>query len=84
MKIYNKSRLPAIRKAVLDLLRHVWKHDFLFQHDIDEVDIWLDSLPTSIREDGASAPDGTPLAVDKESPADPSTASSFLPSFRAV
>lgn len=54
--------MPAIRSAIVSLLQHALSENILFQHDADEVYLWLECLSPVLREIGALAPDGTPLS----------------------
>ncbi|CDO76370.1 hypothetical protein BN946_scf185011.g34 [Trametes cinnabarina] len=55
------TAVPAVRTAIVELLRHILSAGVLFQHDNDEISLWLDSLPLTRRAGGAHAPDGAPL-----------------------
>ncbi|KAI0640548.1 ribosome 60S biogenesis N-terminal-domain-containing protein [Trametes meyenii] len=61
LKAYAITPVPAVRTAIVALLRHILSAGVLFQHDADEIAIWLDSLPLTRRLPGAQAPDGAPL-----------------------
>jgi nucleolar pre-ribosomal-associated protein 1 len=53
--------VPAIRAAIVSLLRHSLSEDTLFQHDSDEVCLWLESLSVVQRNENTEAPDGARL-----------------------
>jgi nucleolar pre-ribosomal-associated protein 1 len=55
-----------MKTAVAKLLRQTLSTTSAFQHDPDEVDLWLRSLPTTKRAPDATAPDGTPLTDEGE------------------
>ncbi|KAI0352520.1 hypothetical protein OH77DRAFT_1523331 [Trametes cingulata] len=61
LKAYVITPVPAVRTAIVALLRHILSAGVLFQHDADEIALWLDSLPLTRRAPHAQAPDGTPL-----------------------
>ncbi|KAI0311527.1 ribosome 60S biogenesis N-terminal-domain-containing protein [Amylostereum chailletii] len=63
---YANTDVAAVRNAVESLLRHVLSSSILFQHDPDEVYLWLSALPQSIRSSDAEAPDGAALTNEKE------------------
>ncbi|PIL36537.1 hypothetical protein GSI_00226 [Ganoderma sinense ZZ0214-1] len=67
LKAYVITPTPAIRTAIVVLLRHILAPGVLFQHDADEIALWLDSLPLTQRAAGAQAPDGAPLADEGDS-----------------
>ncbi|KAI0666153.1 ribosome 60S biogenesis N-terminal-domain-containing protein [Trametes maxima] len=61
LKAYVITPVPAVRTAIVALLRHILSAGVLFQHDVDEIALWLDPLPLTRRSAGAQAPDGSPL-----------------------
>ncbi|KAH9853304.1 ribosome 60S biogenesis N-terminal-domain-containing protein [Lenzites betulinus] len=61
LKAYAITPVPAVRTAIVALLRHILSAGVLFQHDADEIALWLDALPLTRRAAGAKAPDGGPL-----------------------
>ncbi|KAI0368460.1 hypothetical protein BV20DRAFT_969281 [Pilatotrama ljubarskyi] len=61
LKAYVATLVPSVRTAIVALLRHILSAGVLFQHDADEIALWLDSLPLTRRAPGAQAPDGPPL-----------------------
>lgn len=67
LKAYVTAPTSAIRIAIVALLRHVLSPGVLFQHDADEIVLWLDSLPLTLRLAGAQAPDGAPLTDEGDS-----------------
>ncbi|KAI1792498.1 ribosome 60S biogenesis N-terminal-domain-containing protein [Ganoderma leucocontextum] len=67
LKAYVTTPTPAIRTAIVALLRHILAPGVLFQHDADEIALWLDSLPFTQRAAGAQAPDGAPLTDEGDS-----------------
>lgn len=58
--------MAPIRAAIIALLRHILSSRILFQHDGDEIELWLDSLPLIRRAPGAQAPDGAPLLDESD------------------
>ncbi len=66
LKLYISTELGAARSTISALLRHTLSSTINFQHDADEVDLWLRSLPTIKRASDAEAPDGTPLTSEEE------------------
>ena len=50
-----------MRATLSGLLRHTLSSTILFQHDVDELELWLSSLPLDERTTPTEAPDGTPL-----------------------
>ncbi|KAM5540626.1 hypothetical protein V8D89_005657 [Ganoderma adspersum] len=67
LKAYVITPTPAIRTAIVALLRHILAPGVLFQHDADEIALWLDSLPLTKRAVGAQSPDGSPLTDEGDS-----------------
>ena len=61
LKAYVITPVPAVRTAIVALLRHILAPGVLFQHDADEIALWLEALPRTRRAAGACAPDGAPL-----------------------
>ncbi|KAI0092903.1 ribosome 60S biogenesis N-terminal-domain-containing protein [Irpex rosettiformis] len=61
LALYTGTNTRPIKLAVTELLKRSLSQTLLFQHDADEVDLWLRSIPRGKREPGAKAPDGTPL-----------------------
>lgn len=58
----------AIKIAVAQLIRHLLGTSILFQDAVDEVDLWLRSLPTLKRAPaGAESPDGAQLTDEADS-----------------
>lgn len=55
-----------MKSAVASLLRQTLSTTAAFQHDADEVDLWLTALPSMKRAAGAQAPDNTPLTDEAE------------------
>ncbi|THH13851.1 hypothetical protein EW146_g6413 [Bondarzewia mesenterica] len=66
LKRYTVTESSAIRGAIETLVRHVLSESILFQHDPDEVYLWLSSLPVMTRAPGAEAPDGAALMDESE------------------
>lgn len=64
--LYTKSNQRAMKTAVANVLRQTLSTTAAFQHDPDEVDLWLRSLPITKRAPGATAPDGTSLTDEGE------------------
>jgi nucleolar pre-ribosomal-associated protein 1 len=61
LRTYNTTNVLATRLAITSLLRVILSDSILFQEDVEEVYLWLDSLPTTRRAPGAEAPDGAML-----------------------
>ncbi|KAI0637561.1 ribosome 60S biogenesis N-terminal-domain-containing protein [Trametes polyzona] len=61
LKAYTITPVQAVRTAIVALLRHILSAGVLFQHDADEIALWLDALPLTRRVAGAQSPDGAPL-----------------------
>ncbi len=55
-----------MRTTLFGLLRHSLSSTILFQHDANELELWLSSLPFSGRTTPAKAPDGTPLTSEED------------------
>ena len=66
LRLYTKTSRQAMKSAVTSLLRQTLSTTAAFQHDADEVELWLRSLPTTQRAPGAHTPDGTPLTDEAE------------------
>ncbi|KAL7281927.1 hypothetical protein ACG7TL_003394 [Trametes sanguinea] len=66
LKAYVVTSVPAVRTAIVALLRHILSAGVLFQHDADEISLWLDSLPLTRRAHDARAPDGAPLTDESD------------------
>lgn len=66
LKAYVITSVPAVRSAIAALLRHILAPGVLFQHDPDEIALWLDALPHTFRASVAKAPDGAPLTDEGE------------------
>lgn len=64
--MYTQSHTPAIKSTIAALLQRSLSLTLLFQHDSDEVDLWLRCLPRTKRSAGAQAPDGVPLTDEPE------------------
>lgn len=52
----------AIRNAGSSLLQSFFSRSLIFEHDPDEIQLWLSSFPRALRKPGATGPDGTPLS----------------------
>ncbi|KAG8978985.1 hypothetical protein FRC05_009195 [Tulasnella sp. 425] len=52
----------AIRNAGSSLLQSFFSRSLIFEHDPDEIQLWLSSFPRALRKAGTTAPDGTPLS----------------------
>lgn len=66
LRLYIRTSQRPMKAAVANLLRQTLSTTAAFQHDPDEVDLWLRALPVTKRFPGATAPDGTPLADEGE------------------
>jgi nucleolar pre-ribosomal-associated protein 1 len=61
---YLETRAIALRREIGLLLRHVLANDPLFQHDPDEIYIWLGCIPSNSARSGTKSPDGVELLDD--------------------
>ncbi|KAJ8490078.1 hypothetical protein ONZ51_g2525 [Trametes cubensis] len=61
LKAYVITPVAAVRIAIVALLRHILSAGVLFQHDSDEISLWLESLPLMRRASNALSPDGAAL-----------------------
>ena len=59
---YQETRTVALRRETGLLLRHVMAGDPLFQHDPDEIYLWLECIPSTASRGGIKSPDGVELA----------------------
>ncbi|KAI9059024.1 hypothetical protein FKP32DRAFT_1761266 [Trametes sanguinea] len=66
LKAYVVTPVPAVRTTIVALLRRILSAGVLFQHDADEISLWLDSLPLTRRAHEAQAPDGAPLTDESD------------------
>lgn len=67
LKEYVTTSYSAVLFGVLSLLKHQLSETLLFQHNPEEVELWLRVLPQTKRAADAKAPDGTPLTDEGES-----------------
>jgi len=58
---YVETRTAAFRREIALLLRHVMASDPLFQHDPDEVYLWLECIPLASSRGGTKSPEGVDL-----------------------
>jgi len=58
---YLETRTAALRREIGLLLRHVMAGDPLFQHDPDEIYLWLECVPSTASRSGTKSPDGVEL-----------------------
>lgn len=58
---YLETRTIALRREIGLLLRHVMAGDPLFQHDPDEIHLWLECIPSTSSRGGTKSPDGVEL-----------------------
>lgn len=66
MSVYLNTPVPVFRSALSSLLSHLLSDSLLFQHDKDELSLWLETIPLGTRLPGSEAPDGTPLTNEGE------------------
>ncbi|KAJ3554485.1 hypothetical protein NM688_g3084 [Phlebia brevispora] len=66
MKLYVASGERAVRPVVSALLRRTLSSTVLFQHDIEELELWLSALPFNSRNSNTEAPDGTLLTSEED------------------
>ncbi|KAI0333443.1 hypothetical protein GY45DRAFT_306027 [Cubamyces sp. BRFM 1775] len=66
LKAYVSTPVVAVRTAIVALLRHILSAGVLFQHDADEISLWLESLPLTRRAPDAHAPDGAALTDESD------------------
>lgn len=58
---YLETRSAAQRREIGLLLRHVLAGDPLFQHDPEEIYLWLECIPSASSRGGTKSPDGVVL-----------------------
>jgi len=58
---YLETRSAALRREIGLLLRHVMAGDPLFQHDPEEIYLWLECIPSASSRGGTKSPDGVVL-----------------------
>ena len=61
---YLETRTAALRHEIGLLLRHALANDPLFQHDPDEIHLWLECIPSNSARAGTKSPDGAELLDD--------------------
>lgn len=66
LDLFVRTKHGAVRDAVTSLLSGALRDSLLFQHDPEELELWLDALPRTVRSPDAKCPDGTPLVDDRE------------------
>ncbi|KAG2153453.1 ribosome 60S biogenesis N-terminal-domain-containing protein [Suillus bovinus] len=66
LKIFCTSLTRAVRSTLRSLFKKTLAESILFQEHPDEVDMWLDSLPTTCRGTGCEAPDGAALTDESD------------------
>src|SRR5258708_19334227 len=54
-----------LRQAAASLIKGVLSRSPLFEHDPDEVELWLDSLPRLSRSPTAKSPEDVPLTDER-------------------
>ncbi|KAH8115698.1 ribosome 60S biogenesis N-terminal-domain-containing protein [Phellopilus nigrolimitatus] len=67
LKLFFQTTHGAIREALTSLLTHALRDSLLFQHDHEELHLWLDALPSTVRSPGVESPDDAPLTDERES-----------------
>ncbi|KAG0699762.1 hypothetical protein DFH29DRAFT_990668 [Suillus ampliporus] len=67
LRMFCATPTRAVRSTLCSLLRKTLAESILFQEDPDEVDLWLDSLPTTCRGASSEAPDGAALTDESDS-----------------
>ena len=58
---YLETPAAALRREIGLLLRHILSNDPLFQHDPDEIYLWLECIPPDSTRAGTKSPDGVEL-----------------------
>ena len=58
---YLETRSAALQREIGLLLRHVMAGDPLFQHDPEEIYLWLECIPSASSRSGTKSPDGVVL-----------------------
>jgi nucleolar pre-ribosomal-associated protein 1 len=58
---YLETRAASLRHEIGQLLLHVLTNDPLFQHDPDEIYLWLECIPANSTRGGTKSPDGVEL-----------------------
>ncbi|KAL5508633.1 hypothetical protein ACEPAH_6252 [Sanghuangporus vaninii] len=66
LDIYLKTDHVPIRQAVSTLLVQALRDSLLFQHDPEELHIWLDALPTTVRNADTYTFDGVRLSDERQ------------------
>ncbi|KAK0205877.1 ribosome 60S biogenesis N-terminal-domain-containing protein [Desarmillaria ectypa] len=68
LQALTSSNVPAIHSTLVHLLEHLLSNSIMFQHNPDEVHLWLISLPTGRRPpSGGESPDSAKLTDEPES-----------------
>ncbi|KAF7984362.1 hypothetical protein HWV62_15393 [Athelia sp. TMB] len=67
LKMFSATEVLATRLTITSLLKVVLSESILFQEDPEEVDLWLESLPTTRRAVNAESPDGAALTDEADS-----------------
>ncbi|KAK0490295.1 ribosome 60S biogenesis N-terminal-domain-containing protein [Armillaria novae-zelandiae] len=68
LQALTSSKVPAIHSTLEHLLVHLLSNSIMFQHNPDEVHLWLISLPAGRRpSSGGESPDGAKLTDEPES-----------------
>ncbi|KAF8331396.1 ribosome 60S biogenesis N-terminal-domain-containing protein [Cantharellus anzutake] len=65
--LYLETSAGILRQTAEKLLKAVLSRTPLFDHDPDEVELWLDSLPRLGRSPSAKSPEGFPLTDERAS-----------------
>ena len=63
--LYLKTPAIVLRQAATSLIKGVLSRSPLFEHDPDEVELWLDSLPRLARSPTAKSPEDVPLTDER-------------------
>ena len=66
LRLYSRTDRRAMKYAVAGLLRQTLSTTPAFQHDAEEIDLWLTALPSTARPPEAHAHDNTPLTNEAE------------------
>jgi nucleolar pre-ribosomal-associated protein 1 len=67
---YSSVDITAIRDTIRSLVQHIFSGSILFEHDPEEVHLWLSSLPIGARPFDAESPGGTLLFNERSAVVD--------------
>ena len=67
LNLFMNSSYTAMEGAIVSLLTQIFKDNLLFQHDPEELPLWLEALPKIMRGPDAETPDGAKLTDERQS-----------------